>query len=358
MFKRSALLFCIPTLMIIHGCKNFSGSIIDAITGATLSMATNGNSLFHQTDAKKLTIAEISVEGEVEQPGIIDLTKFYQREVFLKETLLTEYNDREFIGAFRYRGYSLFDLLHPFKLNKKNAEVFRPAIDLYVIIENNRGESVTFSWSEIFHTNNPHQILIASEVAQIKPYRKEVDYETGENWKIVAATDLYANRTLENPSKITVKSFDKKEFPINRELNPVFSEGVNLVMDNKTFMEIPPITDKTKIIRYHSTFYGMGMGFHDTRYFDGISLTALLQEKMNLFDREWIKNGLVCFASVDGYRAVFSYSELFNRQDQTSPMLCIPENPENGGYYRIFLPSDFFADRSVKAVKEMYFFIE
>jgi len=358
MLKRSTILLMIPFLMIIHGCRNLQGSLLDAITGATLSMAANGNSLFHQTEEKKLAVTEIYIEGEVEQSGKIDLTKYYLREVFLKETRLNENNDQEFIGAFRYMGYSLFDLLHPFKVNKKNAEVFRPAIDLYVIIENDRGESVTFSWSEIFHTNNPHQILIASEVAQIKPYRKEVDYETGENWKVVAAGDLFANRTLVNPTKIRVKSFDLKEYPINRDLKPLFSEGVNLVMDDKIFMEIPPITDKNKIIRYHSTFYGMGMGFHDTRYFDGISLTALLQEKMNLFDREWIQNGLVCFASVDGYRAVFSYSELFNRQDQTSPMLCIPENPGDGGYYRIFLQSDFFADRSVKAVREMYFFMK
>jgi hypothetical protein len=358
MMKKSILILFTAVILPLSGCKNVSNSLTDAITGASLQMAANGNSLYHQSDTKELTIAGIRVEGEVEQPGTIDLSKFYQREVFLKETILNDNNEREFIGAFRYRGYSLFDLLHPFKVNKKNAELFRPAIDLYVVIENDKGESVSFSWSEIFHTNNPHQVIIATEVAQIKPYRKEVEYKTGENWKVVAAGDLFANRTLENPVSITVKSFDLKDYPINRDLDPAFSPEVTVIMEEEPVLAIPQITDETKIIRYHSTFYGMGMGYHDTRYFDGISLTSVLQNSMNLFDGEWIQNGLVCFASVDGYRAIFSYSELFNRLDQTAPLLSIPDNPEEGGYYRIFLQSDFYADRSVKALKEIYFFRE
>lgn len=358
MMKKSAFVLLTAVMLLLSGCKNISKSLTDAITGATLSMASNGNSLFHQTEEKQLAISEIRIEGEVDNTGIIDLANFYKREVFIKETRLNKNNEQEFTGAFRYKGYSLFDLLHPYKLNKKNAELFRPAIDLYVIIENDKGESVSFSWSEIFHTNNPHQILIASEVAQIKPYRKEVEYETGETWKVVAAGDLFANRVLENPTRITVKSFDLKDYPINRDLDPAFSPEVTVTMENETVLTIPQITDKTKIIRYHSTFYGMGMGFHNTRYFDGYSLPALLQDSINLFDSEWIQNGLVCFASVDGYRAIFSYSELFNRIDQTAPLLSIPDNPEDGGYYRIFLQSDFYADRSVKALKEIYFFRE
>jgi hypothetical protein len=356
--KKSAIVLLTAVMLLLSGCKNISKSLTDAITGATLSMASNGNSLFHQTEEKQLAISEIRIEGEVDNTGIIDLANFYKREVFIKETGLNKNNEQEFTGAFRYKGYSLFDLLHPYKLNKKNAELFRPAIDLYVIIENDKGETVSFSWSEIFHTNNPHQILIASEVAQIKPYRKEVEYETGETWKVVAAGDLFANRVLENPSRITVKSFDLKDYPINRDMDPAFSPEVTVIMENETVLTIPQITDETKITRYHSTFYGMGMGFHNTRYFDGYSLPALLQDSINLFDSEWIQNGLVCFASVDGYRAIFSYSELFNRIDQTAPLLSIPDNPEDGGYYRIFLQSDFYADRSVKALKEIYFFRE
>lgn len=98
------------------------------------------------------------------------------------------------------------------------------------------------------------------------------------------------------------------------------------------------------------------MGYHPNPEFKGIPLKSLMKKPNNLFDREWIMNGLVCFSSIDGYRAIYSYSELFNRSDQVIPILSIPENVEDGGYYRIYLPTDFFADRSVKSLKEIYFF--
>ncbi|MFW6222463.1 MAG: hypothetical protein ACOC3T_02500, partial [Bacteroidota bacterium] len=263
-----------------------------------------------------------------------------------------------FIGAYRYRGYSLFDLLHPFNQEKKNMEEFRPAIDLYVVVENDKGETVVFSWSEIFHTNNPHQVMIATDAAPIVPYRKEVDYGMSEKWKIVAASDLFAYRVLENPVKITVRSFDKKEYPIDREYDPLYSDGIDVVMNDEILRHIPAEENPENYTRYHSSFYGMGMGYHEAQYFQGPELSGLLKDTLEFFNPQWNRNGLVCFASVDGYRALYSYSELFNRTDQVFPILAVPDDPMDGGFYRIFHPSEFYADRSVKSVKEMYLFKE
>ncbi len=343
-------------LMISATCSYLPSSWIDAFSGATNTLSQNGNSLFHQTDAKKLNISEISIQGEVKKTGVVDLRKFYKREVFIKEAVLDDNNDPEFIGAFRYKGYSLFDLMNTYNLDKKNTELFRPSIDVYVVISNDKGDNVSFSWSEIFHTINPHQVIIATEVAQIKPYKKEVDYITGDCWKVVSANDLFSYRTIENPTSIVIKSFDKKEFPIDREIEPMYSPAVNVVFDNNFSFSIPIIADTSRIIKYNSTFFGMGMGYHPNPEFKGIPLKSFMKKPSNLLDREWIKNGLVCFASIDGYRAIYSYSELFNRNDQVIPILSIPENVENGGYYRIFLPTDFYADRCVKSLKEIHLF--
>jgi hypothetical protein len=340
------------------GCNLLPETLADALSGASKAMVQDGNSLFHQTDAIPLKTGELEVAGEVRKPGQVDLGNHYMREVFIKESLYDETSGINFIGAYRYRGYSLFDLLHPFNQEKKNADEFRPAIDLYVVIENAKGETVVFSWSEIFHTNNPHQIIIAAEAAPIVPYRREVEYETGEYWKVVAANDLFAWRVLENPVKITVKSFDKKSYPINRNLDPLYSKGIDVIMNNKHKTHIKPVDDKSTFTRYYSSFYGMGMGYHEAAFFEGPLLKNMLHDNFKPFDMEWNRHGLVCFASADGYRAVFSYSELFNRTDQVSPILAIPDNPENGGYYRIFHPAEFYADRSVKSVMEMYFFME
>jgi hypothetical protein len=367
-----------PKTLILAGCLLALGSCnfipetwADAISGASKAMAMDGNSLYHQTDEVSLETGTLEVAGEVKNPGTVNLNKHYKREVFIKEARYHHDTGTEFIGSYRYRGYSLFDLLHPFNQDKKNADVFRPAIDLYVVIENDLGETVAFSWSEIFHTISPHQVLIATEVAPIVPYRQEVDYPVGDQWKVVSAGDLFAWRTLENPVRITVRSFDKKGYPIDRDLEPMHSPNIRVVYNDATNantgktlsegmngLQVLPLEGVDYVIRYHSNFYGMGMGHHPTKYFEGPRLDVLLGKEEAFADSLWNRNGLVCFAGLDGYRAIYSYSELFNRADQVFPILAVPENPLDGGLYRIFHPSDFYADRSVKSVAEIYFFLK
>ena len=328
----------------------------DALSGASVSMVMYGNSLYHQKEMVVLEKGSLRIEGEVKSGGEVNLDKYYKHEIIVKESIFDPDSGIQFQGAYRYKGYSLLDLLHPFVLEKKNAETFRPQIDLYVVIENQEGDSVVFSWSEIFHTSLPHQIILATEAAPIVPHKKEVAYDPGRTWKVVAASDLFSFRSLINPVKITVKSFDQKEYKIDREIDPLSSEKVEVYVEKTHAGQIYPILDSSRYVRYYSTFYGMGMGYHPAKYFQGPLLASVLPPVPEGFDRKWNRTGLVCFAALDGYRTVYSFSELFNRNDQVFPILAITENPLDGGFYRIFHPSDFFADRSVKALTEIFFF--
>ncbi|NCC71901.1 MAG: hypothetical protein EOM06_00765 [Sphingobacteriia bacterium] len=343
-------------LMLIFGVVFSCSPKSDAVSGASKPAAENGNSTYHQTDETILTPGELTIAGEVANPGKVNLDDFYKREVVIKEALYDKEKGIEFIGAYRYRGYSLFDLLHPYSFSKKNKEAFPPSVDLYVVIENALGETVSFSWSEIFYSSLLHQTIIATEMAPIIPNKTEVNYPVGKVWKIVCANDLFAYRMLENPTKITVRSFDQKNYDIQKGLNPMFSPEVNVVMENGSSFTIGSIMDSTRYRTYFSTFYGMGMGYHPAKFFRGPELSMLLSEKFNLFDEEKMTKGMVCFVGLDGYRTIFSYSELFNRNDQVSPILAVPKNPQDGGFYRLFHPVEFYADHSVKALKEIYFF--
>ena len=332
-------------------------SRFDATSGATVTTSLNGNSLYHRHPGTQLEQLKLEVEGEVEGAGEAVFKGIYPHEVVVKQTRMNTDSSVEFIGAYRYWGYSLFDILQPFVLKKKNAEVFKPAIDAYIVVTNDKGDSVTFSWSEVFHSANHHQIIIATGISPVKPYRKDVNYPIPESWKLVAGADLYAQRYLDSPTKICIKSFDRKDYPITRNMAPLFSPNPVININGNASVQIPLIEDRSRYQTFHSTFYGMGMGFHPIPKFEGIPLSEVMPKGFNLFDPHWIQKGLVCIASADGYRAVFSYSELFNRNDQTMPLLAVPDNPDEGGYYRIFLPTDFFADRSVKAVSEIYLFM-
>lgn len=341
------------TALLLQSCRH----LIDGMSGATKNYDPNGNSLYHRTDETQLKVGELQVLGEVKKPGKVKLKNFYKREVFCKQAVPDSATEIAFIGAYRYRGYSLFDLLNPFIAEKKNAEAFRPSIDLYIIIENDKGDRVVFSWSEIYHTHNPHQIIIATEWAPIKPYKKEVDYPNANLWKVVAANDMFAFRELENPTKITVKSFDKKEYEINRDLKDPFTPTVRLVVNNEEVNQIDSTTVGLFKTEYNSIFYGMGMGYHHAASLRGIELQKVVLPYVKSA-KQMSRNGLVCFAGLDGYRAVYSFSELFNRVDQVKPILAIPNKGDKNGYFRIYNPMDFYADRSVKGLAEIFLFME
>ena len=345
------------TLILSFTSCSFLSDSFDAITGATGLFTSDGNSPFHKSDQKSLETGSLEVTGEIANPGVVDLTAHYKREVIIKEAKPESENSIDFTGAFRYSGYSLFDILHPFVLQKKNAEEFRPVTDLYIIIENEIGEKAVFSWSEIFHTNILHQVIIATEVAPVESYRQDVEFETGETWKIVCGTDLFSFRSLENPVKIEIRSFDKKTYTIDRNQVSVYSPRIKVITGNSEDFTIENNEDLDHI-SYLSTFYGMGMGHHSTSRFWGPPLDLLISNQLDLFDTQRNRRGLVCFAGVDGYRAIYSFSELFNRVDQVRPILAISDDYSDGGYYRIFHPSSFYADRSVKSLSEIYFFME
>ena len=264
----------IASMAIVSSCN----LLPDAISGASKVYDKNGNSLYHQTDETKLRVGELFVEGEVKSPGKVNLKDYYKREVFYKQAIPSKDGEVDFTGAYRYRGYSLFDILNPFILAKKNAETFRPSIDLYVIIENDKGESVVFSWSEIFHIHNPHQVILATEIAPVEPYKVEVNYPAGKVWKVVAANDLFAFRELDNPTRIIVKSFDKKEYAINKELRNASSFKVDVVLNNQLAMTIDTMISENELIQYNSIFYGMGMGYHHSPEFNGIELQRIIQK--------------------------------------------------------------------------------
>ena len=74
------------TAVMLNSCTILPDKWVDAITGATLDFAQDGNSLYHQTAEVSLKPGELSVEGEIKNAGKINLKKYYKREVVLKES--------------------------------------------------------------------------------------------------------------------------------------------------------------------------------------------------------------------------------------------------------------------------------
>ena len=310
------------------------------------------NNFYDNTATYDLPVTELTVEGEIANPGIVDFSSLPLHSVIVKETLLDSAGGDRFTGAFRYDGYSLFDILEKRIIKKANAEEFNSIIDLYIEIENEAGEKVVFSWGEIYYPNNLHKILIAGSVSRIVPSKTKELWALPESSKIVAATDLITERNIYNPVRITVKSFPKS-FPTVKGMSPLYSEKILLFEGKDQIGEMKSIPASINKETFNTIFYGRGKGIHSTMPFIGFMLKDVIKPWYPS-SRENLRSGIICIAAKDGYRSALSYSEIFNRNDQQEFLLVQTAPGEDGGLFRMFAAGDFFSDRAIKSVSEIH----
>lgn len=310
------------------------------------------NNFYDNVETYPLPVKDLIIDGEIANPGKVDFTNLPVHSVIVKETLLDSTGGDRFVGAYRYDGYSLFDILDKSILKKANSSEFRPIIDLYVEIENGNGEKVIFSWGEIYYPNNLHKILIASAVSRIVPSKTKELWPLPVESRIVAGSDLITERNISSPVKITVRS-SSHSFAVQQGLSPMYSNGIDVFRSSKKVDRIESVSEKVNTVTFNTIFYGRGKGIHSTTPFTGIMLKDLLIKSYPV-DRENLKSGLLCITGKDGYRSVVSYSELFNRNDQQEFLLIKTKKEEDGGLFRIFAAADFFSDRAIKSVSEIH----
>ena len=310
------------------------------------------NNFYDNVETYPLQVKELYIDGEIANPGKVDFKSLPVHSVIVKETLLDSTGADRFVGAYRYDGYSLFDILDKKILKKANNSEFKPIIDLYVEIENDRGEKVVFSWGEVYYPNNLHKILIANGVSRIVPSKTKELWPLPVESKIVAASDLVTERNIPSPVRITVKSYPHS-FTVQQGMAPMYSSGIDIFSSSGQVGKIETLPEKLNNTTFNTIFYGRGKGIHTTTPFNGILLKDLLLKNYPL-NRENLKSGIICIVGKDGYRCAVSYSELFNRNDQQEFMVIKTRDKEDGGLFRIFAASDFFSDRAIKSVSEIH----
>jgi hypothetical protein len=295
---------------------------------------------------------EIKIAGEVTKTANRELDKFPKRSVIVKETLLKRKTD-SFVGAYKYSGYSLYDILNDTKLDKANKEQFSPIIDLYVVVNNPKGEKAVLSWGEIYYPNNRHKNIIATKVTPIIPSKTKEQWPLPEQSKLVVGNDLLDERNISNPTRIEIHSL-KGNYP-EKEQDKLYAPSIAIRnAEGKQLRELKNIPEEMHEIEYPSVFYGRGRGIHGVTSFKGYLLKDLLKSEFPVTANR-LQEGLFLVAAPDGYRAAFSYSEIFNRNDQSEVLLLdLGDNMENGKF-RTFPAGDFFSDRAIKAVSEIQY---
>jgi len=293
----------------------------------------------------------MEVGGEIANAGVIDLTKLPIHSVIVKEALLTE-SGTEFIGSYRYDGYSLYDILNEYVLAKKNAKDFRPIIDLYIEVENDKGDKVSISWGELYYPVHLHEIIIATKVMHIVPSKTKEYWPLPKESRLIIASDLLTCRNISNPTKITVKSLNK-DFVVNKGMNPMWSDELKLSLNDKKVETFTQLPEELPALTYPNIFYGRGKGIHGVTPFTGSELKAFIQKYVEINEKN-LRNGLVTICGLDGYRAAYTVSEIMNRNDQSEILIIDKDNYEGAGRFSIYPACDFFSDRAIKAASEIH----
>lgn len=318
---------------------------------STIDTNDQTNDFYDNVELKELKVQELKIEGEVDIKGLVDFTKLTKHRIIVKEAVLSG-DSNAFVGAYTYEGYSLFDILNLYNPKKQNEKEFAPIIDLFVEISNDKGEKVLFSWGEIYYPNHLNEIIIASSVRRIVPSKTKELWTLPEESKIVVGSDLITERNISNPTKIKVISYPKS-FVTVKNMKPCFSNQIELFVNDSMKNTLKNLPKDLKLLKYDAIFYGRGRGIHSTTPFNGILFKELLHSYTGI-SKAMIQNGLVLVVAKDGYRTVFTFSELMNRNDQAEVLMTYDKNLGDGGVFRLFPACDFFSDRAVKAINQIY----
>jgi len=344
-------------ILLLVGCNTKTTETGSETPGAGMAAAIDSldrnNNFYDNVETHPLPGGDIVVEGEIENPGRVDLSKLTKRMVIVKEAVLADSGGNSFVGAYTYHGYSLFDILNDRVLDKKNKEAFRPIIDLYVIVMNDKGERAVLSWGEIYYANHLHEILIATDVSRIVPSKTKDLWPLPQERRLVAGHDLVSERNLSNPVRIIVRSWET-DIPAIKGKEPLFSEKLRISGAGVSPLELTQAPEGLQTETLHTIFYGKGRGIHSTQPFHGVYLKEILKPLLP-FDRETLREKMVAAVGADGYRSVFSLSEILNRSDQEE-ILLVPAGRDEGGIFRVFPACDFFSDRAVKGLAELIIF--
>ncbi len=310
------------------------------------------NDFYDNTPSQKLPGAlRIEVVGEVANPGFIDLELLPLRTLIVREALPGKEGIR-FIGAYRYEGYSLLDILNDRVASRRHGAGFKPQTDLMVAVENAAGEKVVLSWGEIYYPAALHRVLIAVAAAPIIPNESKENWPLAPGIKLVCANDLYSERGILNPTRITVFTAPL-EIPDKKGLKPLTVANFQVLRPGQQAAAFDPAALAAEKRNFPSVFYGRGKGFHGFQEFTGALLADALKRYVTL-DAAALRRGYLVAASIDGYRIAMSCSELFNRNDQAEFLLLDRGAGADGGRYAIFPAADFFSDRALKAVSVIH----
>lgn len=304
--------------------------------------------------------AALTIGGAVKQPLTLKTDDLLKMEaVSVRASELT--GEKEYQGTFVYRGVPLKSLLEFAGIEKEVSSVFKKPTDLAIVARDKNGKTAVLSWGEVFY-RNAQDVLIAVSAKGVMPhhqncgechddrfYKKALSLLTRKMDfpKLVVTNDFYTDRNLED--LVSIEVVDLKGQSPKKEMKKLFSPRVVAKNGNEKGVEITDLKGYRRMEVLQKEV-GDGRGYHGLKRFGGVSLKDILTK----LKASGNPNALILVGAPDGYRASFSYGEVFLRPEGERILLADTLNGERldeDGLFLLIPPDDLAADRDVKAVE-------
>lgn len=325
--------------------------------GAQAPSGVSRNSGQPGADAAK-SPGTVSIAGLVRQPlrlGLRDIKAFGSVTV-----RRVDHRSEGYFGDFEFRGVPLVTLISMAGPRKESSSFMRPT-DLAIVVQNESGKRVSFSYGELLF-RAPSDVVLAFDAEPMIPKRSCDSCHkdrSGHNWqsvlnrkqvfpRLIAGRDLDADRSLEGVMSIeVVELFSPAPQPKSKS-QPLASESI-AIRDGAAGIATTRSLGSYPRHEVHALEVGDAMGYHGEVRCEGALLTDVLTASKAPSGPDV---GYV-IAAADGFRATISSAELFSAV-QPPPILivdrCNGQSLKEQGNFKLIVANDTIAERWVKSV--------
>ncbi len=290
-----------------------------------------------------LLLILFTIEGAISKSAVVE-PKIADNNICsirLKENVDTKYN------AYLYKGISLYSVLDSIKFNSHIA-------NLYMIIAG-ENDTVYASLPEILYAWNLSEVIYSLNRTLIVPmaFRDKIQPKQEKCNKIIFQQDLYPFRIINNPQKIIIKEGLPREKSDDKK--NMYSHNIIIKCKNADWELNDKIINDLKRVDIERIIYGYHKGFHAKCIYSGVLIKDIIN-KLGIKVKQPQK-AVIFVKAQDGYTIVFSWYELMNSKKSSQYIIADKIDgkplPKGKGKYEIVAGGDFFADRSIKSVKEI-----
>lgn len=256
----------------------------------------------------------------------------------------------EILGAYTYTGIPVLYIMEGIAAEKNESAVFDRPLDMAVYFTSYDGRTSYFSYGELTTANDSLPVMLAYHREQILPSKEPEKYTRNKypgninGLRLICPREADTARYLDNVVRMTLTRLSTPDrlLPVQRKNRDCSSASIECVEGNKKWAAAYENVPLKKISNWFRIGHGRGIKGYHLHTASGYHLPSFLRHNFPGCSA----GDFFLFVACDGYRSIFSGSEIFRTSAGDSFLLLesLDGKPPQGGK-TIGTVADFFVDR-------------